>query len=159
MVDIVLRDTGAVIGVTGFHKIDAAAGEAHWCVVIARGYQREGFAREAWEACAAYAKTHLAWAMGVRVVVVRVPADNHAMRAFLEKKGPSPSRSPTRAGTDANIGRDEAQGRPASPRLFPFQFAPAGDDSSAPGFGAAPVGSGAAGREGAWVTYRCELEV
>jgi hypothetical protein len=45
--------------VAGFHRIDVEAEEAHWCAVIAQEHQREGLAREAWEASCAYAKTQV----------------------------------------------------------------------------------------------------
>ena len=124
------------MGITGFHHIDAKAGEAHWCVVISRGYQREGFAREALEACLEYCRTQLSWSARVRAVVARVPAKNLAMREFLASLSSSSSSSSS--------------------------FKLVTDDATAPTFGSVAVGAGEKQEEdkeedGEWLTYRCEL--
>ena len=125
------------MGITGFHRIDVEAGEAHWCVVISRGYQREGFAREALEACLEYCKTQLSWSARVRAVVARVPAKNLAMRAFLASASSSSSSSSS-------------------------SFKLVTDDATAPTFGSVAVAAGEKQKEkqkdGEWLTYRYELK-
>jgi len=43
MVDVIEKETGAFVGVTGFERVDHTAGEAHWCVVLGRGSHSSTF--------------------------------------------------------------------------------------------------------------------
>jgi hypothetical protein len=91
----------------------------------------------------------LAWSARVRAVVARVPAENRAVRAFLERN----------AGSSQNTEVGGSSSGSSTSSSAPRFFKQVADDAAAPTFGAAAA-AGAAGveEEGGWVTYRFDLK-
>ena len=95
--DVFERSSGTMIGVAGFHALDADASRAYLAVCVGRTHRRRGFARECWEAMADFARSDLAFHLGVETVCARVPTANEPALFFVkDTRGfASPFSSPT----------------------------------------------------------------
>ena len=131
-----------MIGVAGFHAVDADASRAYLAVCVDRPHRRRGYARECWEAVAGYARSDLASRLGwVPTLCARVPIANEPALFFVkDTRGfASPVSSPTGKGKDsrgvhAQTFRRRAVGSGGSRRVPGLKRSL--DDPNAPVFGA-----------------------
>ena len=102
--DVFERSSGAMIGVAGFHVLDLDAKRAYLVVVIDGDRRRRGYGRECWETVSKFAKSDLAYHLGVETVCARVPAGNEPALFFVkDTRGfASPFSSPTGRGGGVN---------------------------------------------------------
>ena len=140
--DVFERSSGTMIGVAGFHAVDADASRAYLAVCVDRPHRRRGYARECWEAVAGYARSDLASRLGwVPTLCARVPIANEPALFFVkDTRGfASPFSSPTGKGKDsrgvhAQTFRRRAVGSGGSRRVPGLKRSL--DDPNAPVFGA-----------------------
>lgn len=78
--DVLCRETGQLVGTSGFRSI--ADGSAEWGVVVHRSWQRQGVCAEAFVANETYARDVL----GCHTVTASTTEANKPMRAFFEKQ-------------------------------------------------------------------------
>jgi RimJ/RimL family protein N-acetyltransferase len=102
--DVFERSSGAMIGVAGFHVLDLDAKRAYLVVVIDGDRRRRGYGRECWETVSKFAKSDLAYHLGVETVCARVPTGNEPALFFVkDTRGfASPFSSPTGRGGGVN---------------------------------------------------------
>ena len=134
-----------MIGVAGFHALDADASRAYLAVCIERPSRRRGYARECWEAMADFARSDLAFHLGVETVCARVPTANEPALFFVkDTRGfASPFSSPTgkAGGVHAQTFRRRALSKAAGARKCPG-LKRSLDDPNAPVFGADAADAG-----------------
>ena len=86
--DLVMRDTGAFVGTSGFRTIDYKSGEAEWGAVVKKEYQRRGLCREAFEACLRYLERELKGIVKLTASTVPInPMVNFLVAQGLTKRG------------------------------------------------------------------------
>ena len=143
--DVFERSSGTMIGVAGFHALDADASRAYLAVCIERPSRRRGYARECWEAMADFARSDLAFHLGVETVCARVPTANEPALFFVkDTRGfASPFSSPTgkAGGVHAQTFRRRALSKAAGARRCPG-LKRSLDDPNAPVFGADAADAG-----------------
>lgn len=104
--DVFERSSGTMIGVAGFHAVDADAARAYLAVCVDRPHRRRGYARECWEAVAGFARSDLASRLGwVPTLCARVPIANEPALFFVkDTRGfASPFSSPTGKGKNGGV--------------------------------------------------------
>ena len=81
--DVVDRNTGELVGTSGFRVVDKKASSAEWGIVVRKSWQRRGICQESFDANLKYAVFELS----IQTITASTLADNVAMLAFLSKVG------------------------------------------------------------------------
>ncbi|QDZ25267.1 hypothetical protein HOP50_16g78140 [Chloropicon primus] len=84
--DLVDRETGELVGTSGFRTIEYKSGEAEWGVVIRKPHQRRGLCLEAYQASLEYLKKELR-SQGILKLIASTLPSNEPMITFLLKMG------------------------------------------------------------------------
>ena len=84
--DLVDRETGELVGTSGFRTINYKAGEAEWGAVVRKDRQRTGLCWEAYSGCLEYLRRELR-SKGIVNLTASTMPDNAPMVAFLTKAG------------------------------------------------------------------------
>ena len=83
MLDIVLGETGELIGSTGFRFVDQGASSAEWGIIVSKAWQRKGVCSACFTACLEVATSVL----NVRNLTASTIAENESMLAFFKRRG------------------------------------------------------------------------
>ena len=83
MLDVVLGETGELIGSTGFRVVEHGTSSAEWGIIVSKGWQRKGVCEACFTACLEVATTTL----NVRNLTASTIAENESMLAFFKRRG------------------------------------------------------------------------
>ena len=83
MLDVVLGETGELIGSTGFRVVEHGASSAEWGIIVSKAWQRKGVCAACFTACLGVATS----ALNVRNLTASTIAENESMLAFFKRRG------------------------------------------------------------------------
>ena len=82
MLDVVVGETGELIGSTGFRVVEHGASSAEWGIIVSKAWQKKGVCAACFEACLEVA----ARVLNVRNLTASTIAENEPMLAFFQKR-------------------------------------------------------------------------